>query len=97
MTGRNGGASLAGPRRTLAAVKKWLPVSQATIRLVHSREWCLQPAALEEGAGSVPALQAGGVHGGRRPGADQAALLARAGGAEEEHDELPFFNSRPAA
>jgi hypothetical protein len=48
MTGRNCGASLAGPRLTLAAVKKWLPVSQATVSLVHSRELCLRPARLKK-------------------------------------------------
>ena len=53
--------------------------------------------ALEEVAGGVPALQAGGIDGRRRLGADQAALLGARGGAEEEGDERPFFSSRLAA
>jgi hypothetical protein len=46
--GRNGGASLVGPRLTSAAVKKWLAVSQATVSLVHSLEPCLRLARLKK-------------------------------------------------
>jgi hypothetical protein len=53
--------------------------------------------APKEVAGGVPALQAGGVDGGGRLVADQAALLGADGGLQEEADELPFFSSRPAA
>jgi hypothetical protein len=48
MTGRNCGASLAGPRLTVAPVRKWLAVSQATVSLVHSRLLCLRPALLKK-------------------------------------------------
>ena len=48
MRGRNCGALLAGPRLTVAAVKKWLAVSQATANLVHSLELCLRPARLKK-------------------------------------------------
>ena len=57
----------------------------------------LAAGAIEEVAGGVPALQAGGIDGRRRLGADQAAFLCAHGGAEEEDDELPFFSSRLAA
>lgn len=53
--------------------------------------------ALKEVLGGVAALQAGGVDGGLRLRADQAALLGARGGLEEEADDLPFFSSRPAA
>jgi len=48
MAGRNCGESLAGPRLTVAAVKKWLSVSQATVSFVHSRELCFLPARLKK-------------------------------------------------
>ncbi len=51
----------------------------------------------EEGAGGAPALQAGSIDGRRRLLADQTALLCVRGGAVEEQDELPFFNSLLAA
>ena len=54
-------------------------------------------STLEEVTGGVPALQAGGIDGGRRPGADQAVRLCVRGGAVEEQDEFPFFKSRLAA
>jgi hypothetical protein len=54
----------------------------------------LAAGALEEVAGGVAALQAGGVDGRRGLLADQAALLGARGGLEEEQDELPFFTSR---
>ena len=97
MAGRSCGESLAGPRLTVAAVRKWLCVSQATVSLVHSLEVCLRPARLEEVAGGVPALHPGGVHGGGRLVTDQAALLGARGGAVAEGDELPFFSSLWAA
>lgn len=52
---------------------------------------------LEEVAGGVLAIQAGGINGGRRVGANQATLSVAPGGAEEKQDELPVFNSRLAA
>jgi hypothetical protein len=48
MTGRDCGASLAGPRLTRAAVKKWLAASQATAGFVHSLELCLRLARLKK-------------------------------------------------
>ena len=51
----------------------------------------------KEVVGGVTALQAGGINGGLGALADQAALLGADGGLEEEQDELPFFDSRPAA
>jgi hypothetical protein len=57
----------------------------------------LAASTLEEIAGGLPALQAGGIDGGLGLVADQAALLGARGGLEEEQDNLPFFNSRPAA
>jgi hypothetical protein len=48
MTGRNCGASLAGPRLTRAAVRKWLAVSQATVSFVHSLALCLRRARLKK-------------------------------------------------
>lgn len=53
--------------------------------------------SLEEVAGGVPTLQAGGIDGGRGLGADQAVFLGAQGDAAEEQDELPFFSSRLAA
>jgi len=57
----------------------------------------LAAGPLEEVAGSVSALQAGGINGSGGLGLDQAARLGARGGLEEEQDELPFFNSRWAA
>jgi hypothetical protein len=57
----------------------------------------LTPGPFEEVARGVAALQAGGLDGGLGPLADQAALLGARAGLEEEQDELPFVNSRPAA
>lgn len=57
----------------------------------------LAAGTLEEVTRGVVALQAGGIDGGLRLVADQAALPCARGGLEEEQDELPFFNSRPAA
>jgi hypothetical protein len=57
----------------------------------------LAAGALEEVARGVAALQAGGIDGGRRLVADQAALLGAHGGLEEEEDEPPFLSSRRAA
>jgi hypothetical protein len=48
MAGRNCGESLAGPRLTVAAVRKWLLVSQATVSLVHSRAPWWRPARLKK-------------------------------------------------
>jgi hypothetical protein len=45
----------------------------------------------------VAALQAGGIDGGLRLLADQAAARGARGGLEEEQDELPFFSSRCSA
>ena len=39
---------MAGPRLTVAPVRKWLLVSQATVSLVHSLELCLRPARLKK-------------------------------------------------
>jgi hypothetical protein len=44
MAGSNCGESLLGPVLTVAAVRKWLRVSQTTVSLVHSRALCLRPA-----------------------------------------------------
>jgi len=37
IAGANSGESLLGPMLTVAEVKKWLPVSQTTVNLVHER------------------------------------------------------------
>jgi hypothetical protein len=57
----------------------------------------LAACALEEVSGSVPAFHAGGIDGGGRLLADQAALACARGGLGEEQDELPFFSSLLAA
>jgi hypothetical protein len=57
----------------------------------------LAAGALEEVAGGVLALQAGGVEGRLGLVTDQAAFFCARGGLEEEQDKLPFFNSRCAA
>jgi hypothetical protein len=72
-------------------------------RIAGDRQLGPQPGAvlavgpLEEVAGGVPALQAGGIDGRRRLLADQTALSCARGGAVDEQDELPFFSSRLAA
>jgi hypothetical protein len=48
IAGRNCGESLGGPVETVALAKKWLPVSHATVSLVHSRDVCLRPARLRK-------------------------------------------------
>jgi hypothetical protein len=48
MAGRNCGESLAGPRLTVAAAKKWLWVSQATVSLVQAAALCLRPERLKK-------------------------------------------------
>ncbi len=57
----------------------------------------LATGPLEEVAGGVPALQAGGIDGRCGLLADQTALLCARGGAMEEQDERPFFSSLLAA
>lgn len=57
----------------------------------------LAAGALEEVAGGVPALHAGGVDGCRRLGVDQALFLGALGGADQQGDKVPLFNSRLAA
>jgi hypothetical protein len=57
----------------------------------------LAACAFEEVSGSVPAFHAGGIDGGGRLLADQAALACVRGGLGEEQDERPFFSSRLAA
>ena len=48
MAGQSCGESLPGPVVTVAAVKKWLAVSQTTVSLVHRRALCLRPARLKK-------------------------------------------------
>jgi hypothetical protein len=48
MAGRSCGESLPGPVVTVAAVKKWLAVSQTTVSLVHRRALALRPARLKK-------------------------------------------------
>ncbi len=48
IAGRNCGASLLGPTVTVAAVKKWLPVSQTVVSLVQVWADCLRPARLKK-------------------------------------------------
>ena len=57
----------------------------------------LAACTFEEVSGSVPAFHAGGIDGGGRLVADQAALACVRGGLGEEQDERPFFSSRLAA
>lgn len=57
----------------------------------------LTSGVFEEVSGSVSAFHAGGIDGGGRLRADQAALACARGGLGEEQDELPFFSSRLAA
>ena len=57
----------------------------------------LAAGTLEEVAGGLLALQAGGIHSGLRLVANQAALLGAHGSLEKEQNKLPFFNSRPEA
>ncbi len=48
IAGRSCGESLLGAVVAVAAVKKWLRVSQTTVSLVHSRALCLRPARLKK-------------------------------------------------
>jgi hypothetical protein len=93
MAGRNCGESLAGPTLTVAAVKKWLAMSQAEVSLIQVWADCLWPARLKKYcevwrlSRPVPSMAASGSSPMRPPS------LAR-GGLEEEHDDLPFFSNR---